>query len=472
MSKEVESSLSELGKELWRLCSYRFLFHEENRAFCPPLLNCVQSLKSWITANKVHWKEIRKAILENYQLVDGITCNAYGLPQKLAEEIAKKHLPQFELSFMNSELTEIDFAHFVISYALGVIFGRWDIRIPLGQSLKLKQTDPMDPLPIYPPGMLIGDSLSAKPKPYEMTNENYLKARFIANIIPLEREAKILAISDSLYPLEISLNGILVGDYSRFDEQSPRDDIIRRVQEVLGLIWGDQSQTIEQEACQILGVSDLQDYFRRPSGFFQDHLKRYSKSRRKAPIYWPLSTASGSYTIWLYYHLLNDQTLYAAVNDYLEPKISELERDLSRAEEKLKAASGRDASLLRDKINNGRTLLAELKDLRQEILRIAALPYKPDLNDGVIINAAPFHKLFRLRSWAEDTEEVWNKLEKGEYDWSHLAYVLWPDRVKEACRKDRSIAIAHGLEDLCQTPAPSSSKGTSGKRGRRSRRAA
>ncbi len=35
--------------------------------------------------------------------------------------------------------------------------------------------------------------------------------------------------------------------------------------------------------------------------FFPFHLQRYSKSRRKAPIYWPLSTTSSSYTLWLYY---------------------------------------------------------------------------------------------------------------------------------------------------------------------------
>jgi len=104
------------------------------------------------------------------------------------------------------------------------------------------------------------------------------------------------------------------------------------------------------------------------------------------------------------------------------------------------------------------------------LLRIAALPYKPDLNDGVIINAAPLHKLFRLRSWAKDTEDCWKTLEKGDYDWAHLAYTIWSDRVREVCRRDRSIAIAHGLEDLCEVEAPESKK--KGGRGRRKKEAA
>ena len=95
-----------------------------------------------------------------------------------------------------------------------------------------------------------------------------------------------------------------------------------------------------------------------------------------------------------------------------------------------------------------REFLTELRQFREELLRIANLPYKPDLNDGVILNAAPFHRLFRLNKWAKDTESAWKKLEAGEYDWAHIAYVLWPDRVRKVCKSDKSIAIAHGLESL------------------------
>ena len=88
------------------------------------------------------------------------------------------------------------------------------------------------------------------------------------------------------------------------------------------IIWKDRADAIEHEACEILGVKSLRDYFRKPAGFFADHLKRYSKSRRQAPIYWPLSTASGTYTLWIYYHRLTDQTLFTCVNDFVDPKLS------------------------------------------------------------------------------------------------------------------------------------------------------
>jgi hypothetical protein len=72
----------------------------------------------------------------------------------------------------------------------------------------------------------------------------------------------------------------------------------------------------------------------------------------------------------------------------------------------------------------------------------------------VLITAAPLWKLFRLPKWQKDLKACWLELEKGGYDWSHLAHTLWPDRVREKCRTDRSLAIAHGLEDLCEVKAP------------------
>jgi hypothetical protein len=357
----------------------------------------------------------------------------------------------------------------LIGIMVGFVFGRWDIRIAIDQSLVPKLPDPFDPLPVCPPGMLVGpNGLPAEPN--RIVSEVWLRARPDANTLPPDGSVKTVSIPDSEYPLRISWDGVLVDDPGFNGDRPHRDDIVRRVREVFDLQWKDKAHEIEQEACDILGVSDLRDYFRKPTGFFQEHLKRYSKSRRKAPIYWPLSTPSGSYTIWLYYHRLTDQTIYAAVNKYIEPKISEVERGIGGIENDLKSASGRDGTRLTDRLGEARTFLGELRDLREELLRIAALPYKPDLNDGVIINASPFHNLFRLRPWAKDTADCWKKLEKGDYDWAHLAYTIRPDRVREVCRTDRSIAIAHGLENLCEVEAPGAKK--KGGPGRRKREAA
>ncbi|MCX6602191.1 MAG: hypothetical protein NTV52_01190, partial [Acidobacteria bacterium] len=167
------------------------------------------------------------------------------------------------------------------SFILGVALGRWDIRYASGEQTTPELPDPFATLPVCSPGQLQNaQGLPAGPEDVPAT-----------------------------YPIKnIPWDGILV------DDANHPLDIEGRVREVMEIIWTGRvgsptAEAIELEACEILGVKTLRDYFRKPANFFADHLKRYSKSRRQAPIYWPLSTKSGSYTLWIYYHRLNDQTL-------------------------------------------------------------------------------------------------------------------------------------------------------------------
>lgn len=350
----------------------------------------------------------------------------------------------------------------LLSYVIGTVYGRWDIRI--GKDIKLapKQQHAFEPLPVYPPGGLVDSSGMPVAGSGKIVSEAWLRARPDAiTLPPMDEHGFVIGedgktypatIPDDEYPIQIQWDGILVDDPGLDGKTLHPADIVRRVREALAVLWPENHDSIEAEACEILGVSDLREYFRKPSGFFADHLKRYTKSRRQAPIYWPLSTASGRYTLWIYYHRLSGDILYTAANRYLEPKIAQVERRMAELQAGLSApltsGKAKASSRLRDELDDLRGFLAELHSLRDELLRIAALPYKPDLNDGVILNAAPFHKLFRLSKWAKDTEATWKKLANGEYDWAHIAYTTWPGRVREACKRDKSIAIAHGLEEL------------------------
>src|SRR3712207_7426467 len=60
-------------------------------------------------------------------------------------------------------------------------------------------------------------------------------------------------------------------------------------------------------------------------------------------------------------------------------------------------AAGREATRLRGELEAARALLGELEEFRGELLRVAGLPYGPDLNDGVLITAAD-RKSTRLNS--------------------------------------------------------------------------
>ena len=71
--------------------------------------------------------------------------------------------------------------------------------------------------------------------------------------------------------------------------------------------------------------------------------------------------------------------------------------------------------------------------------------YRPHPDDGVQISAAPLWALFRHKPWQKILKDTWSKLEKGQYDWAHLAMHTWPERVTKKCESDKSLAIAHGV---------------------------
>jgi len=90
--------------------------------------------------------------------------------------------------------------------------------------------------------------------------------------------------------------------------------------------------------------------------------------------------------------------------------------------------------------------------------RSRAGAHRPNHDDGVQITAAPLWRLFRHKPWQKVLEETWIKLEQGDHDWAHPAMAYWPDRVREKCRTDKSLAIAHDLEELYIEPEPRSPK--------------
>ncbi len=313
-----------------------------------------------------------------------------------------------------------------ISYVLGCAFGRWDIRFATGERQPESLPNPFAPLPVCPPGML--------------QNEKGLPAS--------EHE-----LPDS-YPLAVAWSGVLVDDESHYA------DVVEQVQSALRVIWKEHADAVEEESCVKLASKSLRDYFRRSSGFFADHLKRYTKSSRKAPIYWPLSTASGSYTLWVYYPSFTSQTLYTAINDFVEPKLKQVGADVT-------ALRNKGAARTRDDEKQFEALQAfelELIELRDTLLKLAPT-YKPNHDDGVQISAAPLWPLFRHKPWQKVLKDTWAKLEKGDYDWAHLAMNYWPERVREKCKTDKSLAIAHGLESLYIEPEAAPKKARKKKAG-------
>lgn len=342
----------------------------------------------------------------------------------------------------HNPLSSIDYAFTSFESIIALSFGRIDARIDLNSSLAPSLPDPFAPLPVCPPAMLVGtDGLPARAD--NIASEAWLRARPNAISLPPE-PVRLQIINAADYPLDIPWDGILV------DDPEEERDILSRLRAALAYLHGAEAEAKERELCAELGVLDLRDYLRKPSLFFDAHLKRYSKSRRKAPIYWPLQTRDGRYTIWLYYPRLTADTLYGCSN-ILEAKLKLERRKLELTRVDLEKSQGK---VERARVEELSDFAAALTEMKEEIERVASLPYKPDLDDGVQITAAPLWSLFRLPSWQKELKATWEKLENGDYDWAHLAFAIWPDRVREKCKKDRSLAIAHGLESICEQKAP------------------
>lgn len=271
----------------------------------------------------------------------------------------------------------------LLSWAVGVAFGRFDIRLATGERQPPPDPDPFDPIPKRSPGMVPeGDPV------------------FRAN------------------------NGIYV------DDPGHPDDLTACVRSVLERVSQPVPDTLRQWLAR---------------DFFSLHIRMYSKSRRKAPIYWQLATPSGSYSVWFYIHAFTADTLFRVQNDYIAPK---LEHELRRLDSLRSGMPETPKATERKALASQETLVQELKDLLAEVRLVAPL-WAPDLDDGVVINSAPLWRLFpQNKAWQREVNAVWDTLCTGRYDWSHLAIRLWPERVVPKCATDRSLAIAHGLEDV------------------------
>lgn len=388
LTREIdESFLSALARRAWSLKRTLDTIEETSHAFALPA-----ALRTRLGDYDPPAIEAELACIQTE--IDAFAFDLYGFSeadraavqtnQGASNEVDTETTPGDE-SDDEDNAVPIDQTVGLLSWAAGVSFGRFDWRLATGERATPAAPELFDPLPAKSPGML----------------------------------------PDGAAPFH-SHPGILVGDSGH------PHDLVRLVEEVLARVEAPVP-------------SDVRRWLQRD--FFAFHLQRYSKSRRKAPIYWPLSTTSGGYTLWVYYPSLTSQTLYTAINDFVEPKLKQVGTDVT-------ALRNKGSARTRDDEKQFEALQAfelELIELRDTLLKLAPT-YKPNHDDGVQISAAPLWQLFRHKPWQKVLKDTWAKLEKGDYDWAHLAMNYWPDRVREKCKTDKSLAIAHGLEDLYIEP--------------------
>ena len=241
-------------------------------------------------------------------------------------------------------------------------------------------------------------------------------------------------------------------------EEGHPDDLATCVIEILRAIHGDsEAEKIVRTA--MSGNGSLRESLEAHllGSFFKKHVKRYLKR----PVYWLLQSPECHYSVYLFHGRATDQTLALLQGKrYLGGRIHRLEGEISEAKETEATASGGSKSAWKKKARDLAEELEDLKAFDRHVTTLNNFPIKdakghqktvrwqPELDDGVLLNAAPLHGLAPYWKKADgglDLRKAWNELENGEYDWSKTALRYWPERVLRACRDNKSFAFAHGL---------------------------
>ncbi len=264
----------------------------------------------------------------------------------------------------------------VLSYFVGVALGRWDIRAAATTEPELG--DLFDPVRVHPPGMLLHDGRPARATPPS-------------------------------YGFDLPPGQILL------DQPGHPWDIVQRVTDAASQFVDDVDRLLADLMRHLAG-RDLRDHLRKH--FFKGHLTRYTKSRRRAPIYWPLHTPSRRWGLWLYAPSLTRETLYAveaAATARLQAAQTAIRRLSGNQAEGTAGLSVRRTAAALDAEQQ---LAEELTRFRQEAERVAGLGWEADLDDGIVLCAAPLAGLFA--AWPQAAKERAN-LKAGKYPWASVS---------------------------------------------------
>ncbi len=244
--------------------------------------------------------------------------------------------------------------------------------------------------------------------------------------------------------VEQALRALTISDgIAALDEGHPRD-LVKLVTAALELLLG---ETQAREVIQTGAGGDLRKFLEKDF-FTAWHFKWY----RKRPVYWPIQSSKRSYGFVIFHEKITRETFYAIQREpYLDTKRNAVALRIADAQSTLGRVTGVNRKKLEKELDDLQKLADELTAFAKDLEAITLSGYEPEENwidDGVILRMAPLWKVVPI--WKSEPKKYWDRLENGDFDWSHLAMKYWPDRVRQKCKHNKSYAIAHGHEEWYQ----------------------
>lgn len=408
-SQEVAKKVGELGNSI--SCAAMLLLRNDETTHQhqpSPALRSATTLDDLITSELAEDERLVAGALLARAALDELVSTALGFKREdvdaMKEEFAECDAPTDgpwcpKRPTLNNDLRK-EAARSLTSLAVGLVMGRFDVGCFTEEAAKPSPLESFDVAPM-----------------------TVLKTRKMKG-----------------YPLELPSSAMLV-----IDRTDP-DLTDQLLGDALAHVWPSAVPDAVSQLCGALRVDHLSSYLTDPSasGFYTDHARRYSKGRRRAPLYAWFGTASGSFSILLMAPAATSDTLFLLRTEILAFRMARAER----AAEAARSETGENGTTAtRAALSAAEALVTELREFAAELDRVIPL-WAPNVDDGVVVNTAPFFRLIPHRDSRAKAEATWKELCNGDLDWARLAMRFWPERVVSKCARDRSLAIAHGLEDV------------------------
>jgi len=337
-----------------------------------------------------------------------------------------------------------------ISYAVGIVLGRFAIddseivnrKSKIGNAVYRREDFAVGSLPA--PDAAEFDALVGPPERFAYVDETGGRHLFPAEVEAALRALALpdgIAVLDAGHPRDLPT---LVERALTLMLDTPIDGLRLTIDEETS--GNRQSKIVNRQSAAVIQAGangDLRAFLSKDF-FTQWHFKWY----RKRPVYWSLQSAKRNYGFVLFHERVGQYTLYTLMRDYLDYKRNGVKLALGDLTAQRETQSGAARKRTERQIAELNALQEELAEFAKTLDRLARSGYEPASNwidDGVLLRLAPLWELIPL--WKSEPRKAWQALEAGKYDWSHIALRYWPERVRAACKANKSYAIAHGHEE-------------------------